>query len=154
MAIWVNLTALCCWEGMRTVFPFTSPLFALNHLSNAYVTPTIATLLWESLSTRKEWTIWKCLPGGTKESGARRKGGRAIVQLGTGKRTAGKTEPSGWLRTRWNHSSSTFSPLTCSLVWPVKVSGEQFLHFFTQLFAYPDKVVPASFLSEEGSRYV
>lgn len=52
MAIWVNLTALCCWEGMRALFPFTSPLFALNLLSDAYVTPTIATLLWDSLSTR------------------------------------------------------------------------------------------------------
>lgn len=146
MAIWVNLTALCCWEGMGASLPFTSPLFALSHLSDAHVMPIIATLLWDSLSTWKEWTIWNCLPGGTRESGARRKGGKAIMQLGTGERTSENYQSyQGGSDPDETTILSTFSALTCSLLWPMKVSSEQFLHLFTQLHVNHDKVVLAAF---------
>lgn len=68
------------------------------------------------------------------------------MQLGTGERTSGNYQSyQGGSDPDETTILSTFSALTCSLLWPMKVSSEQFLHLFTQLHVNHDKVVLAAF---------
>lgn len=123
------------------VIPFSSPLFVLNHLSDAYCYINYSNTALKQfihqkgvdnleLISRRNQRVWS--QEKRRESQNR-------------ERTAGKIEPSVGSDLDETTILSTFSPLTCSLVWPMKVSGKQFLNFFTQLCVYPDKVVLAAF---------
>lgn len=62
--------------------------------------------------------------------------------MGTGERAAGKIRPSEWLRSGWNHNIKHFFSTHMFPCVAYKGINEQFLHFFTLLYVYPDKVVP------------